>query len=95
MSYLSIFERVRHRRVGALLHAGDNVLGYEVRACSLDAANLKGRTVPDVVLVRYLLERFHLLSSLFIHRRKTYPKKNRQAKRNWRLRNLPIEVKVC
>jgi nonsense-mediated mRNA decay protein 3 len=64
--------------LGGLLKAGDNVLGYDVKAASLpDAAefsSLKGRQVADVVLVR-----------------KTYPKKNRAARRNWRLRNLNIE----
>jgi len=64
--------------LGGLLKAGDNVLGYDVKAASLpDAAefsSLKGRQVADVILVR-----------------KTYPKKNRAAKRNWRLRNLNIE----
>jgi len=64
--------------LGGLLKAGDNVLGYDVKAASLpDAAEfsaLKGRQVADVILVR-----------------KTYPKKNRASRRNWRLRNLNIE----
>jgi len=64
--------------LGGLLKAGDNVLGYDVKAASLpdgaDFSALKGRQVADVVLVR-----------------KTYPKKNRAARRNWRLRNLNIE----
>lgn len=65
--------------LGGLLKAGDNVLGYDVKSASLpdaaEFASLKGRQVPDVVLVR-----------------KTYPKKNRAARRNWRLRTLNIEA---
>jgi len=65
--------------LGGLLKAGDNVLGYDVRAASLGdsadySSSLKGRDLEDVVLVR-----------------KTYPKKNRATRRNWRLRNLNIE----
>jgi nonsense-mediated mRNA decay protein 3 len=64
--------------LGAILRAGDTVLGYDVKGASLgDAADfsvLKGREFPDVILVR-----------------KTYPKKNRASRRNWRLKSLGIE----
>jgi nonsense-mediated mRNA decay protein 3 len=62
--------------IGNVLKVGDHVLGYDLNHCNLSDTIMKplrGRSLPDIVLVR-----------------KTYPnRKNRDGKRQWKLKQLP------
>lgn len=64
--------------LGNILKPGDTVRGYDVSNCNLSEATwkqMKDKQVPDVILVR-----------------KTYPnRKNRAARRRWKLKHLPKE----
>lgn len=64
--------------LGSLLKVGDLVLGYDMLTSNLDVdhKDLKGR-------------KFELPDVILVN--KTYPKKHRAQRRNWRVRNLNIE----
>eukprot|EP00026_Physarum_polycephalum_P007496 Phypoly_transcript_07558.p1 GENE.Phypoly_transcript_07558~~Phypoly_transcript_07558.p1 ORF type:complete len:531 (+),score=69.79 Phypoly_transcript_07558:64-1593(+) len=64
--------------LGNLLHPGDLVLGYDVHSSNFnedDLVSLKGRNLPDVVLVK----------KVFPNR------KSRNRKRKWQLKRLEVE----
>jgi len=65
--------------LGHLLHSGDNALGYDVSTLNFndaDVGGLRGRTLPDFVLVRkYYPER-----------------RSKHKKRHWKLKQLNKEI---